>query len=94
MGIFVGEKLANLANCELFANIFLANIHRYTENVFDICTDCSLFTTFSYTCTVCQNFLLPNISHVQYFLKLRLHVINKYNPIQLHRALDALLCYQ
>ena len=27
----VGEKLANLANCELFAKIFLANIHRYME---------------------------------------------------------------
>ena len=42
------EKLANSANCELLAKIFFTNIHRYTENVFDIilCTDCSLFTKF------------------------------------------------
>ena len=33
-------KLPNLADCELFAKIFLSN-------VFGICTDCSLFTTFS-----------------------------------------------
>ena len=38
-----GEKLANR---ELFAKIFLTNIHRYTENVFGICTDCSLFSKF------------------------------------------------
>ena len=37
--ILAGEKLANR---ELFAKIFLANIHRYTENVSGICTDCSL----------------------------------------------------
>ena len=42
--IFGGEKLANLVDSELFAKIFLTNIHRYTENVFGICTDCSLFT--------------------------------------------------
>ena len=36
-------KLANSVNCELFAKIFLTHIHRYTENVFGICTDCSLF---------------------------------------------------
>ena len=34
--------MVNLANHELFAKIFLAIIHR-TENVFGICTDCSLF---------------------------------------------------
>ena len=47
-------------NRELFTKIFLANIHRYTENVFSICTDCSLFTKFSspiaFTCMVRQNF--------------------------------------
>ena len=32
----------NLLNHELFAKIFFANIHRYTENVFGIYTDCSL----------------------------------------------------
>ena len=29
-----GEKLMNLVNCELFAKIFLIDIHRYTKNVF------------------------------------------------------------
>ena len=37
-----GEKLAKLAKSELFAKIFLTNIHSYTKNVFGICTDCSL----------------------------------------------------
>ena len=64
----VGEKLANLANHGLFAKIFLTNIHRYTENVYGICTDCRLLVKFSspiaFTCTVCQNFPLPNISCV------------------------------
>ena len=41
--ILVGRKLTNLVNCKLFTKIFLANIHRYTKNVFGICTDCSLF---------------------------------------------------
>ena len=58
----MGEKLANLASHELFTKIFLANIHRYTENVFGIYTDCSLFTKFSspitFTCMVHQNFPL------------------------------------
>ena len=44
--ILMGEKLANLVNCDLFAKIFLTNIHRCTENVFGICTDCSLFPKF------------------------------------------------
>ena len=42
------------------ANLF-ANIHRHAENVFGICTDCSLFTKISlpiaFTCMVRQNFL-------------------------------------
>ena len=44
--ILVGEKLANLVNHELFAKIFLINIHRYTENVYGICTDRSLSAKF------------------------------------------------
>ena len=40
---------ANLANCELFAKIFLASIHRYTKTVFGIWTDCSLFAKFFLT---------------------------------------------
>ena len=44
--ILAGEKLANLANREPFTKILLANIHRYTENVYAIYTDCSLFTKF------------------------------------------------
>ena len=46
--ILVGGKLVNLANRELSIKIFLANIHRYTENVYGICTDCCLFTKFSH----------------------------------------------
>ena len=40
------EKLANLANHELFGKDFLTNIHRYTLT---ICTDCSLFAKFFLT---------------------------------------------
>ena len=36
----------NLANRESVTKIFLANIHRYTINIFGICTDCSLFTKY------------------------------------------------
>ena len=69
------EKMANLANRELFAKIFLGNIHTYTENIFGICTDCSLFAYLpTFPCQqllpvamVCQNFPLPNISRVRYF---------------------------
>ena len=54
--ILVEEKLVNLAIRESFAKIFLANIHRYTENIYGICTDCCLFTKFFLTkyflCTV------------------------------------------
>ena len=46
-----GEKLANLVNRELFAKIFLPNIHRYTKNVFSIC-----ILTVAFTCTVRQIF--------------------------------------
>ena len=57
---WLGKKLANLANRELFAKIFPTNIHRYTQNVFGIYTDCSLFTKFflanSFICMVRQNF--------------------------------------
>ena len=38
-----GEKLVN---CELLANSFLTNIHRYTKNVFSIHTDFSSFAKF------------------------------------------------
>ena len=46
---FGGGKFVNLANRELFTKNFLTNIHRYTENVFGIYTDCSLFTKFFLT---------------------------------------------
>ena len=44
--IWPGKILVNLANRELFTKIFLTNIHKYTENVFGICTVCSLFANF------------------------------------------------
>ena len=53
------KKLAILVNHELIAKIFIANIHRYTKNVFGICTyctyssNCSLPTAFN--CMVCRN---------------------------------------
>ena len=62
-GNFGREKLVNLVNLELFAKNFLANIHRYTKNVFGICTDFSLFTKFfltiDFTCMVHQQFSPP-----------------------------------
>ena len=33
--ILAGEKLANLVNRDLFAKIFLANVHIFKENAFD-----------------------------------------------------------
>ena len=62
--IFGGGKLMN---GELFAKTFLTNIHRYTENVFGICTDCSLFAKFF----LANNFYLyglPKFSPTKYFL--------------------------
>ena len=43
---FGREKLVNLENGEPFAKVFLTNIHRYTENVYGISTDCCLFAKF------------------------------------------------
>ena len=40
---FDEEKLADLANYELFAKKFLTNIHRYIKNALGICTDFRLF---------------------------------------------------
>ena len=57
----------DLANCELVAEIFLANIHRYNKEVFDICTDfsyvaylliaftCKIFPTKVFLCTEIYN---------------------------------------
>ena len=62
-----GKILAveKLANCELFAKIFITNIHRYTENVFDICTNCSLFVKFFLAKSFCQ-YGSPKFYHVWY----------------------------
>ena len=67
--ILAWDKLMSLVNCELFANIFLANlyIHRYTENLFSICTDCNLLAKFF----LVNNFYLydlPKFFRVQYIL--------------------------
>ena len=59
----MGEKLANLANCELFAEIFLGNIHRYNENVLGICNDFSLFAKFF----LAKLYGSPNISPTKTF---------------------------
>ena len=42
--ILVGEKIGEFG--KLWAIIFLANIHRYTENVYGIYIDCCLFAKF------------------------------------------------
>ena len=45
--IFGRGKLVNLVNHKLFTKMFIVNIHRYTNNVFGICTDdCNLFAKF------------------------------------------------
>ena len=61
--ILVGEKLAN---CEPSAKIFLANIHRYMENVYGICTDHCLSAKFFFA----NSFYLhgsPKFSPAKYF---------------------------
>ena len=64
----MGKKLANLENPELFAKFFLAIIHRYNENVFGICTYCSLFANSSPIPLTCvhQIFSLSKFSCVWY----------------------------
>ena len=60
----VGEILVNLANCELFTNIFLTNVHRYcTLKMYLVyaltVTYLSNFSSpITFTCTVRQNFPL------------------------------------
>ena len=65
------EKFVNLVNCELFAKIFLVNIHRYTKNALAYALTVAYLPKFSspiaFTCMVCQNFPPPNISHVWYY---------------------------
>ena len=60
-----GEKLANHAyDHEPFTKIFLTNIHKYTKNVFGICTDFRLFTKF-FLANSFYLYGLPNFSHAQ-----------------------------
>ena len=55
-----GEKLVNLVNHKLFTKMFIVNIHRYTNNVFGICTDdCNLFAKFF----LANNFYLYGHDH-------------------------------
>ena len=58
--------MANLENPALFAKVFLAIFHRYTKNVFGICTHCNLFANVSLpiplTCMVRQYFPCQNFS--------------------------------
>ena len=57
----------NLENHELFAKIFLANIHRYTKNVFGICTDCNLFAKF-FLANSSYLYGLPNFPHQNFLV--------------------------
>ena len=59
------EKLANFENPALFAKIFLAIIHRYTKNVFSICTHCNLFANF-FLANTSYLYGSPKFSHVRY----------------------------
>ena len=61
-------------NPMLFTKIFFANNCRYTENVFGICIDCSLFAKFF----LANNFNLyglPKFSHAKIFL-CTVHLLN------------------
>ena len=57
---------ANLVNCEPFAKIFHAIIHRYTENVYGICTGCFLFPKF-FLANSFYLYGLPKFSPTIYF---------------------------
>ena len=78
----------NLANCEPFAKFF-ANIHRYTENVYGICTDCCLFANFF----LANSFYLndsPEFFPAKYFpctitVLLKKHIL-KYNFVNSEKA--------
>ena len=64
--ILAGEKVGEFGEYHLFAKNFPCNnIHRYTKNVFGICTDCNLFTKCFLTNT---SYLYgsPKFSPVQY----------------------------
>ena len=66
----VWEKLASLVNCELFAKIFLANIHRSPKMYLVYALTLTYSPNFSlpiaFTCTVRQKVPLPIFSHVWY----------------------------
>ena len=64
-----GGKLMNLADLKLFTELFLANTHRYTKNVFGIYTlTVTYLAKFSlpidFTCMFDQNFPSTNVSHI------------------------------
>ena len=65
--LLVGEKLANLANHELFAKFFLTYIHRYSENVFGICTALAYLPNFSLHTNSFYLYGLPKISPSKIF---------------------------
>ena len=74
--ILVGEKLVNR---ELIAKVFLANIRRYTENVFGICTDYSLFIKL-FLANSFYRYGSPKFSHAKSFLcTMKNHIKTLYN---------------
>ena len=84
--ILIGEKLVNMANHELFAKIFLTNIHRYTAYLayaltVDYLPNFSL--PIAFTCMVRHNFPLPNISHVRYYIIIAMYSVMKENLVTL-----------
>ena len=70
-----GETFANLANRELFAKIFLTNIHIYTENVFGTLSSFAKF----FLANSLYNYLygLPKFFCVWYYDKIFIIVLIK-----------------
>ena len=67
--IFVGKKLANLANREPFAKIsspVFTDIQKaYMAYALTVANSPNFSSPIAFTCTVHQNFLPPNIFHVR-----------------------------
>ena len=88
--ILVGKKLANLANCEPFAKIFLTNIHRYTETymayALTVAYSPNFFLPIPITYMIHQNFPLPNISRVRY------EEMDLYTAVTLGKLLSYVYC--
>ena len=71
-----GKRLVNLANHELYAKIFFANIQRYGKNLIGICTDFlklasspNFFSLIAFTCMDHQKFPVYSTLHLRTMCK-------------------------